>query len=136
MPSVITELIGGRSTTDGNGNGVGRQVSIQIVQPGSPVVKKNDKIKKVQDIENIEGDYNNNINSTNRIDIDPSNGNVVNGGGQKGMGINDLKDELVAQEIEMENMIMEMATPKEAYSVKPDDALVKDIQDAITLEGS
>ena len=35
-----------------------------------------------------------------------------------GLGsINGLGDELGAQEIELENMIMEMATPKQAFSI-------------------
>ena len=117
LPSTLSILLGGGNTNDGsNGlNGVGGAARVSI-QPGSAkgvngasnaanvvnkvsIGSKVPKIVKQKSAEELEGDYNKN--STNMYQ-DPKHLASDN--------LN-LKDELIAQDMEMENMIMEMATP-------------------------
>lgn len=92
---------------DGNGNGNGYRDRAVNMQPGGMVKinsyvpngnennKNKNKIKnnnENNDSENVEGDYNNDINATN------------------GAPELQLKDDVIAQEMDMDNMLMEMAT--------------------------
>ena len=123
LPSTLSVLLGSGGTNDGS-NGLnaqpgsvngGKQNAGNAGNAGNAVVGLNDKkpkneapvkqFVKQKSEEEMEGDYNKN--STNMYQ-DPK---------RLATGNLDMKDELMAQEFDMENMIMEMATPESESNI-------------------